>query len=135
MEPGHCDYGDIEKTSLLIDKLVHETNDQVEEFLMRERLHELRCIYSSFFGKISSPKKLRMYYETKEITLLDVVREQEVNFRSMVLFDNSVVLIPRGQETPSFLNFIFVRELVNHKYYKQIVQLAEPQRYSYLQFK
>lgn len=76
-----------------------------------------------------------MYYETKEITLLDVVREQEVNFRSMVLFDNSVVLIPRGQETPSFLNFIFVRELVNHKYYKQIVQLAEPQRYSYLQFK
>lgn len=30
METDHVDYKDIEKTSLLINKLVHETNDQVE---------------------------------------------------------------------------------------------------------
>lgn len=29
MESDHVDYKDIEKTSLLINKLVHETNDQV----------------------------------------------------------------------------------------------------------
>ena len=29
MESDHIDYKDIEKTSLLINKLVHETNDQV----------------------------------------------------------------------------------------------------------
>lgn len=38
MEPEHVDYRDIEKTLQVITKLVHETNDQVEEFLMRERL-------------------------------------------------------------------------------------------------
>lgn len=36
---------------------------------------------------------------------------------------------------PTFINFLFIRELVNHKYYKQIVQLINQNRYSYIQFK
>jgi hypothetical protein len=76
METDHVDYKDIEKTSLLINKLVHETNDQVEEFLMRERLEELRRIYPLFFSKIYSAKKLRMYFEASDITMLDVVKDQ-----------------------------------------------------------
>lgn len=41
---------------------------------MRERLHELNRFFPTFFGKINSQKKPRMYYETKEVTLLDVVK-------------------------------------------------------------
>lgn len=76
MEKDHIDYIDIGKTSQLINKLVHETNDQVEEFLMRERLEELRRLYPVFFSKICSPKKLRMFYEASDVVVLDVVKEQ-----------------------------------------------------------
>jgi hypothetical protein len=54
MEKDHIDYQDIEGTSTVIDKLVHETNDQVEEYLMRERFNELKSIFPTFFGKIHS---------------------------------------------------------------------------------
>ena len=65
MESEHQDYKEIERTSLLIDKLVHQTNDQVEQFLMRQRLLQLKALFPTFFGKIHSSKKMRMYYETK----------------------------------------------------------------------
>jgi hypothetical protein len=43
---------------------------------MRERLEELRRLYPAYFSKIYSAKKLRMYYEASEITMLDVVKDQ-----------------------------------------------------------
>ena len=56
MESYHIDYKDIDKTSDFIDKLVQETNDQVEEFLMRERLLELKNTFPTFFNSIHSSK-------------------------------------------------------------------------------
>ena len=92
MEQDHIDYKDILKTSLVIEKLVQETNDQVEEFLMRERFLELKNTFPSFFGALG--KQPRMYYETKEISLLDIIEEEELGYRSLVLLDKSAVLIP-----------------------------------------
>ena len=35
MEKDHCDYEDLDKVLIFVEKLVRETNDQVEEFLLR----------------------------------------------------------------------------------------------------
>jgi hypothetical protein len=43
---------------------------------MRERLEELKRIYPSYFSKIYSAKKLRMYYEASDIVVLDVIKDQ-----------------------------------------------------------
>ena len=137
LETDHIDYKDMRQADKIVDKLVHETNDQVEEFLMRERLEELKRLFPSFFGSINSAKKMQMYYETKNVILMDVIREEEISYRSMALFENSVVLIPKvkDNEEPIFLNYLFIRELENSKYYKQMVQLIDCFSYHYIRFK
>lgn len=110
LEEDHIDYKEIQITSKIIDKLVHETNDQVEEFLMRERLYELKNIFPTFFAKIQENTKIRMYYETKELTMLDVIAEEEYPFRSLALFRDSIVMIPfKLSDDPGFSNFLFGR--------------------------
>lgn len=37
-----------------------------------------------------------MYYEASDIVVLDVIKDQEVKFRSLVLFENSIILIPKS---------------------------------------
>lgn len=77
-----------------------------------------------------------MYYETKGILMLDIIREEEIPFRSMGLFENSCVMIPlKISDDPSFTNFIFGREISNSKYFKNLVQLIDSGNYSYIQFK
>ena len=55
----------------------------------------------------------------------------------MALFENSVVLIPKAKdnEQPIFLNYLFLRELENNKYYKQMIQLIDCHSYHYIRFK
>ena len=68
--------------------------------------------------------------------MLDIVNEDEENYRSVALFENSVIMIPHKiTEQPCFGNFLFGRELTNNKYYKNIVQLVHQDSYRYLQFR
>jgi hypothetical protein len=77
-----------------------------------------------------------MFYESKEVGVLDILEEEEVSFKSLALFENSIVMIPHKiTEEPIFYNFLFGRELTNNKYYKNIVQFVDNQIYTYIQFK
>ena len=103
---------------------------------MRERFLELKNSFPAFFDSLQSPKQPRMFYESKEISLLDILEEEEISYRSLALFENSIILIPfKITEEPIFFNFIFGRELINNKYYKNIVQLVGINTYTYIQFK
>ena len=77
-----------------------------------------------------------MFYESKEVGVLDILEEEEVSFKSLALFENSIVMIPHKiTEEPIYYNFLFGRELTNNKYYKNIVQFVDNQIYTYIQFK
>ena len=101
---------------------------------MRERLLELKNTFPSFFNNLVQ-ENLRMYYETNQIKLLDILEEDEIGYRSLALFEKSAILIPyKITEEPIYFNFFFGRELTNNKYYKNIVQFVW-NNYVYLQFK
>lgn len=134
MERDHCDYDSMEEVIQFVEKMVRETNDQVEEFLLGEKFREVMYQHEkAVFEKFPNPQR-KLVYSLEDVSLIDLINDTSTVAKEINLF-NDCILVVFANSKPILATLRIARDLPNLKYFKNLTQLINEERYLTISFK
>ena len=101
---------------------------------MEEKFRDLKYEFQDVFKKIPNNKR-KLLFSIQDICLIDLINDESSVYKELNLFNDAIFLIPSNSTRVTFCGLTTFRDLPNLKYFKNLVQIINADKYLTIQFK